>query len=133
MRAPGVRSDMTWIKLERGNDWGFQYLAVKALTSDGYANARDLRHPFAEGEDVEARFPDGTVDTMPVKHRTFRNEVSDHGHTNFVRCELPGIEVSHRGLCHWVPLDQVEVSSDSLDRHRATVEADPSRDPNGRA
>jgi hypothetical protein len=88
------------------------------------------KHPFAEGEPVEVRWPDGTVDTAAVKHRSGKNRVGDHGH-NYTSCfQIPGFEVEKNGYRFWLPLDDVEVSSDSLERHRDAVKADPSKDPN---
>lgn len=120
---------MSWTKLERGNDWGFDYLAIKAMSSQRTCSAR-RRHPFAEGRPVDVKWPDDTVESVTVKHRAGSNAVSDMGRESTTYFQLPGFEKDVNGRTIWVAFDEVKVSDASLHEHRGWVEADPSLDPN---
>jgi hypothetical protein len=99
---------VTWIKLQRGNDWGTEYLAIQALDDRGFASRR-RSVPLKEGAQVRVRWPDGTTETLSVVMKTFRGTVSDMGHDSPTRSELPGVHLSSRGMHVWVCLDEVEV------------------------
>jgi len=94
-----------WVRLERGNDWGKEFLMLPGGNRGDKSDAIQ----FMEGERIEVRWPDGSVTTEVVVIQQFYTTVSDHGHEYPVQYEIAGVRVVDRGLSCWVPLDQVEI------------------------
>jgi hypothetical protein len=93
-----------WVPLERGDDWGMEYLAYTALTPYGSASAARAIRPVA-GSSFELRWPDNTVTTENIVYKDGWNVVSDHGHESRASFSIPGFNAKIHGLCVWVPLD----------------------------
>jgi hypothetical protein len=99
-----------WIKLERGNDWGVEYLTCPGQARSGPHNTADARRGiFQEGRSIEVRWPNGFESTEKIKHRTIRGSVSDHGKPSSFEFSLAGIEMNMHGITRWVALDEVEI------------------------
>lgn len=98
---------MTFIKLEKKNNWGSYYYAPQgeALDQNGFADTkRGL--PLKAGQTVLVRWPSGKVEAVSLVTRTHREEVSDHGHSNTVTSDLFGFMADVDDLTLWVELDQ---------------------------
>jgi hypothetical protein len=99
-----ARKGADFVQLQRGNDWGVEYLAYVAL-ENGSANARRAI-PAVEGETVEVRWPDGSITNETITMRSFHFTVSDHGHESRGTSVVPGVLIVSRGISAWVPLDE---------------------------
>lgn len=99
---------MTWMKLQRGNDWGVEYFyRPDRPKSPAGTYSRSSGVDFQDGVKIRVRWPDGSESTERVRRASRRATVHDHGHVYDVDFELAGIETSSRGISSWVPLDAV--------------------------
>lgn len=98
-----------WIRLECGNDWGNRYLAIKALTPDGFASSASQGLKLAAGDPVTVRWPDGTEQATEVVARPYREQVYDMGHEYGVEGNEYGIMLRANGIESFVGLHEVEV------------------------
>jgi hypothetical protein len=119
-------SDMKFVRLKRGNDWGADYLAVEPLTEHGMADAR-RRIPLESGQIVVVKFPDGTSGQYPVVMCGYSTSVSDMGNNYPVHYDLPGIQIESHGLKTWICLDEVDILVDESNKPLVT-ELDPASD-----
>ncbi len=116
--------DKTWlrlgapfVRLERGNDWGYVYLAYKAKNDSGTCSAK---HGItaSEGQIVEIQWRDGSITHEPLVMRNAYASVSDHGQMvpTTVTSPVPGIMVTSRGVSAWTALDSegLKVRSDAF-------------------
>ena len=98
-----------WIKLERGNDWAYEYLAIKALGPHGANAGRCIT--TCDGEQVDVRWPDGKETKEEIAFKSFKSSYREQGqmYPTEVSYTLQGIRTSVNGVQTWVPLDAVEV------------------------
>ena len=96
---------MEWISLERGDDWGTQYLAFKATDKQGYCSTKRALK-FEDGESIRVKWPDGTETTERITNQTIHGRYSDHGHEHTTESKIAGIQCGCRGIPFWIPLDQ---------------------------
>lgn len=101
---------MSWVKLERGNDWGYEYFSLpgKSKTQHGTCDSKNALK-YTEGGRIVVKWGNGVLESVDIVHRQFSDRVNDHGHSYDVAYTLPGFEASHRGTVQWYPLDAVEV------------------------
>lgn len=95
---------MEFVKLNVGNDWGYEYLFLHGDS----ASARNAM-AITDGEECTVRFPDGKVETVRIEMVKRSNTVYDHGHGHTVDFKLPCFSVDLNGLNHRVMLLSVEV------------------------
>lgn len=119
-KTSSKKSTAQWIHLEMGNDWGFNYYALKARDEGGYDD-RSQALKLTEGEKVRVRFPDKTVEEVVLKVREETESVSDHGHSSDVTSNIYFFDHESRGLNFEVSIADVEVE-------RAWAEALPRLD-----
>ncbi|AKU97014.1 hypothetical protein AKJ09_03678 [Labilithrix luteola] len=102
---------MSWVRLERGNDWGSIYFALpgQRLNAHGQASAKTQGLPFFEGDEYRVRWPSGEETTESVTFGHYSERVSDHGNSYEVGSMLPGFQLRARGVSWFVPIDAVEV------------------------
>ena len=114
----------SYIRLERHNDWGVDYLSLpgKGLSPYGTANAKTYGIQFRAGQSVRVRWPDNTQTTETVALRTVCDTVYDMGHEYPVSFQQPGVETSVRGTVHWTPLADLDVLDEDV---LAIIQAGP--------
>ena len=99
---------MRWVKLETGNSWGETYLSEKARDKRGmYDPSRAVK--FTEGQDVNIRWPDGSVTHEIITLVTTSGSVLDHGHRYGTSSTIPYLKVKVHGALLQVCLNEVEV------------------------
>lgn len=97
-----------WIKLKVGNDWGVCYWAIKPHDEHGMASASRGLY-FRDGEHVDVRWPDGTVEQLTVRLMKKHGMVGDHGHDYEVSWQAPYVASNMHGHEALTPLEEVEV------------------------
>lgn len=100
---------MSWVKLEKGNDWGRVYYAPagKVLTRGGFATTRNgVGFPPR----IRVRFNDGHEETVS----TVTKSESCHVERDTVRYNLYGFTIEYHGVKGWVDFEDVEVASEDL-------------------
>lgn len=110
-----LRNGAPFVALQRGNDWGHEYLAYKAKGDHGECSIK-YSIQAKEGQVVEVLWPDRTITKEPVVLQVSNKEYYDHGHRNAVIFALPGVMAEAHGLRVWVPLDSegLKVRSDAF-------------------
>lgn len=110
-----ARIGAPFVQLRRGNDWGSVYFAVQPLDDRGMASAR-RGITSVEGQVIEIKWPDGSISQERITHCVIFSRVSDHGTVSDVQSTIPGVEINHRGVKTWIPLDTegVRVRSDAF-------------------
>lgn len=96
-----------WITLERGDDWGRTYFALRALENGMASFTRGL--PLAVGQKVRVMWPDGTISKEVIAFRTKMRSVSDMGRDHKVLDVIPFLATIQRGAPVAVELDAVRV------------------------
>ncbi len=97
---------MSWIKLKRGNDWETQYLTL------GRTNCYRDALLFTAGEEVDVRFPDGTVARRLLVMKTEYGSYSDHGRETETKFTIPHVIEDVHGVAVALALDSLEVDHD---------------------
>ncbi len=97
-----------WVRLKKGNDWHSEYWCLEPLNQYGSAEAkRGLA--LRNGEVVNIRWPDGTIEERPLIVGRKHVEYSDMGHTCWCDSQTAEFEVSHNGVTRRVGLEDVDV------------------------
>ncbi len=107
---------MSYVQLERGNDWGAKYLARpgKRLTSTGFADL-SLGLKFSVGSSIRIRWPvDGHEETVVCAMEKRHGRWSDHGHEGNTSWEEPGFFVDSHGVRMFVSFESVLVHEGDL-------------------
>lgn len=112
-----------YIELEKWDDWGAYYYAVKGqgLSEHGTAN-QDRGLPFAAGQHLRVQFPDGEECTVILEEKPHTSRVSDHGKDYTVKTAFFGFRGITHGLTQWVDLVSVKV-------HHADIPRESSAQP----
>ena len=97
----------SWIKLRRGNDWGFDYFAIEPLSNGGASKSRGIK--VEEGDDVRVRMADGEIVSGVITLSTEWGSVTDSGHTYPVKSEIPHVAFTWHGQLLRIRIDEVEV------------------------
>ena len=102
-----------WIKLERGNDWGKEFLGHEDYSFD----SSDVRTaiPFKTGDPVCVRFQSGAIQEHTIVMIQVSEEVDDHGKSYPVTSSIPVFYVDYEGICFMVNLDEVEIARGSVE------------------
>jgi len=106
---------MSWVKLEKGNDWGRVYYALpgKRLTPDGFASIKN-GIDFENLNKINIRFPSGKESCVSIVSKEEHATVGDMGHTYSVKYNLYGFKANYDEISTWIDLDQVEVWQEDL-------------------
>lgn len=116
---------MNWVNIQKGDNWGHVFYTYKGeLLSGCGTNAMENALQLEDGDGVRVRFPDGSTTKLPLKARTKRARVYDHGNEYGVTSDRFGVVVKVRGCPQWVELSRLEVEVDSILRHKDSVSVD---------
>jgi hypothetical protein len=107
---------MGYIRLERYNDWGTNYLSLPGEGTSGPFRTANFKNAIKvqDGQLVHVRWPDNSQTIETIAHHEFRSSYGDHGHTYEARYKIPGFEVDSHGIKQFVPLDHVDVLAEDL-------------------
>ena len=105
---------MTWVKLEKGDDWGSVYYALpgERLKGGGACVSNGVKLRF--GDQYSVRFPDGYVGSCYMGTMAQSGSVSDHGHSYAVASKRFGVFVNFHGIALWVEVNEVELCREEL-------------------
>ena len=99
-----------WVKLERGNDCGREYLALPGKARDAKGMS-DIKYgiTFKEGDEVRVRWPNGEESVERIVNHAFSSQVRNRGRVEDVTYTMPGFDFAVRGVKQWIRLDAVEI------------------------
>lgn len=103
-----------FVALERGNDWGVNFLAYKAKDERGndWIKNAVVAH---DGQTLDVKWPDGTITICEIVLH-----VKDNGGgrpwDQLATESIPGVMIMFHGVSAWVPLDTpgLKVRADAL-------------------
>jgi hypothetical protein len=117
-RDAELRED--WITLERGDDWGHTYFALRALENGTASSKRGLK--LEAGQTVRVMWPDGSISEEEIGFRLETQSVSDMGRRYEVNDWVPFLATMKRGAAVEVELDAVRVERKWAERQSGAVD-----------
>lgn len=107
-----------WVAIELGNEWMSLFYTYAGERLKGFTNATENALDLREGMIIEAQFPDGSVQSLPLCRKTTSVSYGDMGRTYGAAQHRFGFEVTVCGATAWIPFEQVKVRLGSLARHK---------------
>lgn len=104
---------MTWVKLEKGDDWEAVYYALPGeRLKGGCASASNGVNLYRRTYSV--RFPDGHIEQCLLKTRSHTERDFGHGYTRDIKTETVWAVVNFHGVELWVEVSEVELCKEEL-------------------